>query len=67
MLGDYECKITQATATRLICSPVNIPFGTYNFLVNVQDKGSAEMVINKYVTFSLTVSSISPLSSGTGG
>lgn len=65
-LGDVNCSCT-ATATQLTCSPGRNVFGIYNFTVNVVGKGLAILEVNPAVTIELTVSSISPLSSGTGG
>jgi hypothetical protein len=67
-LGPVECIITSATATQLICSAGLNPVGVYEFVVYVKDKGIAK--INSTVislNFTLSVSSMTPTISGTGG
>jgi len=67
-LGDVACDITDATSTQLTCKPGLVPVGTYDFSVNVKNKGYA--LINSSVTnftFVLVASSINPTTSGTGG
>lgn len=66
-LGDYKCDITQATHNQLIAKVGNIPFGEYNFTVNVVSNGLAQMNDNPTVKFYLKATSFNPSRSGTGG
>lgn len=67
LIGSVPCSITSATTTELICAAGENPVGTYYFTISVLNKGLAQMSVNPTASFSLTASSLSPTSSGTGG
>lgn len=66
-LGGVNCTCSQATTTQLTCAIGDNTFGVYSFSVNVLGLGLAQMNVNPSVTVELEATSISPLSSGTGG
>ena len=67
LIGKFLCTITSATSTQIVCAAGGIPVGTYSFTISVLNKGLASMSVNPTVTFSLSLTSLTPESSGTGG
>lgn len=66
-IGDVACDVSSSSETEIICSAGLNPVGTYGFEVNVMHKGLATMNSDATVTFHLNATSISPVSSFSGG
>ena len=67
LIGNVICTVTSSSNTLIVCAAGQNPIGSYNFTVSVSNKGLAIMNSNPTVSFTLTASSLSPATSGTGG
>ena len=66
-IGNVPCSVVSSTSSLIVCAAGQNPIGTFNFTISVSNTGLAVMNANPTVSFTLTASSLSPTSSGTGG